>query len=131
MGLSIEAEGVNQMKTQILLLTAGMLMATGALAEKPQWAGKGKPDAEQRQVHKEAMTQKNEAKAALDQKQKDKIQKQKKEKKVKPEQGEDPKGLEKQQVKKAEQEQKEMDKGSEQGQSARETRKKWWKFWGE
>ncbi|MEJ1298879.1 MAG: hypothetical protein RPU64_06725 [Candidatus Sedimenticola sp. (ex Thyasira tokunagai)] len=38
-------------------------------------------------------------------------------------------GLDKQRIKKAEQEQKELDKGSDQGQTSRENRKKWWKFW--
>ena len=40
-----------------------------------------------------------------------------------------PSGIEKQREKKSEQVQKELGKGSEQGQTSREERRKWWKFW--
>jgi len=39
-------------------LLISLFIATPALADKPEWAGKGRPTAEQREAHKETMTQK-------------------------------------------------------------------------
>ena len=96
------------------------------MAEKPEWAGKGKPSAEQKEAHKAAM----EAKEDIDENE-DQV-KETKEKKEKKEMSSESKGLDEQSAKKAEQVQNELDKGSEAGMDARDTNsKKWWKFWGE
>ena len=109
------------MKRKILAMTLFSLIATPALAEKPPGTGNGKPAAEQKALHQQTQQEREQTKA---------------EDKASKHQGnsrdmDDPKGLEKQREKKAGQEQKERTKGSEQGQQSRETRKKWWKFWGE
>lgn len=106
------------MKVQLLASLLAVILASPALAEKPAWAGNGKPTAEQKEAHKSAMQAKDDS----DDESETKIKKQKKEK---------VKDSEKQKEKKLNQEQKELDKGSEQGKESRETRKKWWKFWGE
>lgn len=108
------------MKKIMTILCVALLASNPAFAEKPEWAGKGKPTAEQKDAHRSAM----QAKEDLDGDIEDVGEKVKSEK-------EKLKGLEKQQAKKAEMEMKELDKGSETGQEARETRKKWWQFWGE
>lgn len=127
-------------KTLIALSTAMSIavISVPALAEKPDWAGKGKPSAEQKEAHKEAMNVKEKLEDDLqDYNDNDEIKelkekKEKKAKKLKQEKAEKLSGLEKQQAKKSEQVQNELDKGSEQGQEARkENSKKWWKFWGE
>ncbi len=135
-----------QSKILIALTTAVSIAAlsASAIAEKPEWAGKGKPTAEQKEAHNETIKAKekleddlqdykdNDEIKALKEK-KEKIEKKdKKEKKLKLEKAEKLSGLEKQQARKSEQVQNELDKGSEQGQEARsENAKKWWKFWGE
>jgi len=113
------------------------LFTTPALAEKPEWAGKGKPTAEQKEVHRAAM----EAKGGLEdsdksKKKSDKSSKSEKSEKSKSEKSksekdseEKVKGLEKQKLKKTDQQMKELDKGSDQGQESRDNRKKWWRFW--
>lgn len=94
------------MRKNLLALILMSVFVTPAIADKPEWAGKGKPTAEQKEAHKTAM----EAKEDLD----------------------DDENLEKKKAKKAEQEQKELDKGSDKGKESREANsKKWWKFWGE
>lgn len=145
---------MNKLFTVIFL---SMFISLPASAEKPKWAGTGKPTAEQKQAHKAAMEEKIDAStenigerakkekpekskglAKLQQKKankaanKDKIDNEKesvenKTDKVRPEKA---KGLAKQQ-KKSEQVQKELNKGSEKGQESRQNRKKWWNFWGE
>lgn len=100
-------------KTITLLLLC--FISAPTLAEKPEWAGKGKPEAQQKEARKDL---------------KDKFEMG--DTKEKNDSSSDLKGLEKQKLKKAEQSQKELDKGSEKGQAARaEKSKKWWKFWGE
>jgi len=125
------------MKKNLIVGLAALFLAAPTLAEKPEWAGEGKPTAGQKEAHKEAM------KAEADygdeddylnkeKNKKDKQKKEKKEKKLKDNQGEDYgelRGLDKQAVKKSEQERKELGKGSETGQERREESKKWWKFW--
>lgn len=100
----------------IIIFVVCVLFLSGyAFAEKPPWAGKGKPTAEQKQAHKKD----SDSELIENQKgEKDKTEKEKY-----------PKGLEKQQEKKSAQEQKELDKGSDKGQESREKRKKWWKLW--
>jgi len=122
------------MRTAIIsvALTAVMVSAT-ALADKPEWAGKGgKPSAEQKAVHKDAMNAKQGMAAELEE---GKQQKQKKEKnreeKHSREKGEAKEKAVMHQSDKTEREQKELGKGSEEGQASRENRKKWWKIWGE
>ena len=101
------------MKVKLLASLLAVFFASPVLAEKPAWAGNGKPTSEQKEAQISAMQ-------ANDDENKTKI---KKEEKVK--------GSEKQKVKKLNQEKKELDKGSEKGKVSREVRKKWWKFWGE
>ena len=103
-----------------------VLLTSPAMAEKPEWAGKGKPTAEQKEAHKAAMNAKEglDKDVDVDVKHEKDERDEKSEKKPK-----DIKGLEKQQAKKADQVQKELDQGSEKGIESRENRKKWWKFW--
>lgn len=113
------------------LVMAAMIAAPGfSLAEKPEWAGQGKPSQEQKEAHRTAMQAKEDSADYDDTDEKIKKEKSRKEKSVKKDREEKLKGLEKQTQTKAEQQQKELDKGSEQGQQSREGRKKWWKFWG-
>jgi len=109
---------------KIHLLTAVIVIVTAVpvVAEKPEWAGKDKPGAEQKEAHKAGM----EARESVEQRYGESEQKAKKEKQEKANQI---KAMEKQQAKKSEQVMKETGKGSEQGQKSREQRKKWWKFW--
>lgn len=93
------------------------------MADKPEWAGKGKPTDEQKSAHEAAM----QAKEDIDDNE-DRI----KEKKEKREKSSELKGIEKQNVKKSDQPRKELDKGSDKGKASREANsKKWWKFWRE
>ena len=106
-------------------------VAAPAIAEKPEWAAKGKPSPEQKKAHNSAMEAKESIEDDLEEeKEKGGEIKAGKEKQLK-KQHDELKGLEKQKVKKSEQIQKELDKGSEKGKEARKKRKKWWKFWGE
>jgi len=117
--------------TLIFFFLAIFLVSSPALAEKPDWAGKGKPSVEQKKAHNSAMEAKESIRNDVEE-EREKGEKVKTEKEMKlKKQGDEVKGLEKQKAKKSEQVQKELDKGSEQGQEARETRKKWWRFWGE
>jgi hypothetical protein len=133
------------MKLSFVITMLLSLVAMGANADKPEWAGKGKPTAEQKAAHKAAMNAKEDDDDEDDEdgngkgKDKAKKEKMKKDKRAKKEKhdkegDEDDSdrqaGLEKQKSKKSEQEQKELDKGSDRGKEARETRRKWWQFWG-
>lgn len=118
------------MKAKLIGLVVMSLLVMPALAEKPAWAGKGKPTAEQKEMHRAAMEAKGDDMDMDESRLKEK--KEKKEKKQKKEKSSDTKGLEKQREMKADQEQKELGKGSEKGQKSREENsKKWWKFWEE
>ncbi|MGB5324941.1 MAG: hypothetical protein WBN40_05895 [Pseudomonadales bacterium] len=108
------------MKKAYVIVFTSIFVLSPVFAEKPEWAGKGKPTMEKKEAHQAAMEAKEESDNLEEERKK--ISKQKQEKL---------KGLEKQKEKKSEQVQKEMEKGSEKGQEARESRKKWWKFWGE
>ena len=108
------------------------LFTTPALAEKPEWAGKGKPTAEQKDIHRATMeTKGNLEDSDKSKKKSDKSSKSEKSEKSKSEKDseEKVKGLEKQKLKKTDQQRKELDKGSDQGQESRDNRKKWWRFW--
>ena len=112
-------------KNLLVLLLAGVFIAP-AIADKPEWTGKGKPSDEQKAAHQAAM----QAKEDIDDSE-DRI-KEKEEKEEKEGGSNELKGTEKQSLKKSEQPQKELDKGSDKGQESREENsKKWWKFWGE
>jgi len=144
------------MKIKILTFLLMAMVAVPVLAEKPEWAGKGKPDSGKERADKAKMK----AKDYMDEehgKSTDKMDRERKKgegekskgfekqkdkhaehgkstekmKMGKQDEGEKLKGLEKQREMKMEQEQKELGKGSEQGQETREKSKKWWKFWGE
>ncbi len=109
-------------KNLLALLLAGVFIAP-AIADKPEWTGKGKPSDEQKAAHQAAM----QAEKDIDDGD-DRI----KEKKEKEDKSRELKGIEKQNLKKSEQPQKELDKGSDKGKESRdENSKKWWKFWGE
>ena len=123
------------------------LFTIAAFAEKPEWSGKGKPSAEQVDMHRAAMEAKEDARESMD-KHKDKHMnadagRAMHEGKEKAREGMDKdmdegkkkmekvQGLEKQGEKKADQVQKELGRGSEQGQESRKSQKKWWKFCGD
>jgi hypothetical protein len=127
---------------RILIMALGLIFAGTAMADKPEWAGKGKPTEEQKASHRAAM----EAKAdemdddALDEGEKRlkkaKLQKSDKEQSAreKLEKSGDDHGQEaamnKQRMKKAEQERKSESQGSEKGQAQREEKSRaWWRFW--
>lgn len=128
------------MKNKLLPLILISLFATPALAEKPDFAGKGKPTEEQLKTHKAAMEAKDDLdddgemkREKIKQEKKEKIKEQDREQmqEMKENSGQT-KAMEKQAEKKSEQSRNELGKGSEQGQAAREENsKKWWKFWGE
>jgi len=111
------------MNRNLIVLILLSVFVAPVMADKPEWAGKGKPTDEQKAAHKSAM----EAKGDSDD---DDIRL--KEKKEKKEKSSKLKGIEKQHAKKSEQEQKELEKGSDKGKASREeNRQKWWKLWGE
>ena len=144
------------MKKHLITIILALTFASPALAEKPTWAGKGKPTEAMKAARSEAMESKEGLEQAIDEK-KEKMNKghmHTEEEKAQMAQerhihtkedmemmdnetSEDDmddklKGLEKQKAKKAEQMRNELGKGSEQGQAAREQHnKKWWKFWGD
>lgn len=104
-----------------------------AFAEKPEWAGKGKPTAEQKAAHKAAMNAKDETDDDEGERLKEK--KAKKENKLKKEKGDrenDDSIKPELEGKKAEQLRKEADRGSEKAQQQRQEKsRKWWRFWEE
>ncbi len=108
------------MKTFLISLFLSVFISAPTFAAKPEWAGKGKPTAKQKEMYKGTRGGKA-----------DGIDFGRTEDKIKEGTSTKLKGLEKQRQKKSEQVQKELGKGSEKGQESREQRKKWWKFWGE
>ena len=113
------------MNKNLIVLILMSVFVIPAMADKPEWAGKGKPTEEQKAAHKAAM----EAKEDLDDDDDDDDDR-KKEKKEKKEKPDKLKGAEKQTAKKLDQPQNELDKGSDKGKESREANsKKWWKFW--
>jgi len=107
--------------TKLIALFVMSLVVTPVIAEKPGWAGKGKPTAEQKEAHRAAMEAKGEDMGG-----EEFGLKEKKEKSTMPS------GLEKQRAKKSEKMQNELGKGSDKGKESREENsKKWWKFWEE
>ena len=113
------------MKTKFIALVVMSLAITPVFAEKPEWAGKGKPTEEQKEMHRAAMEAKGDYMDEHDLEEK----KEKKEKKEKSSGAN--KGMEKQREMKSEKIQKELGKGSDKGQESRENSKKWWRFWEE
>ena len=151
-------QGLIKVAAFVLGLTA-WLSSPQVLAEKPSWAGQGKPSAEQRAEHKAAMTSKrgdddqeaddDNGKPNKDKKDK-KLKKDNKAGKGKPDNAGKPdkadmtekaanremkeqageKGGDPEPRKaKTEAMMKELDKGSEVGQESRQERRKWWQFW--
>ena len=123
------------MKALITTLIALVFLFTApAFAGKSSGAGKGKHAKKQIKTHSRAMEAKADDKAVKIRKTEQKRLKQteeikeEKQEKIKEKTKKAKKGLEKQREKKSEQVQKELGKGSDKGQEARETRKKWWKF---
>ena len=118
--------GYIRMNRNLIVLILLTVFVAPVMADKPEWAGQGKPTDEQKVVHKSAM----EAKGDSDDD--DGHLNEKKQKKKKKEKSSKLKGIEKQSVKKSEQEQKELERGSDKGKASREeNRKKWWRVWGE
>lgn len=116
------------MNTKLVASLLFMTLASPVLAEKPDWAGAGKPSQAQKEVHRTAMQTKDvkEERSKLDK------EKKHKEKKVKDKmKSEKEKGIEKKIDKKQNQVQKDLKSGSVKGQESKEVRSKWWKFWGE
>ncbi|PCI07333.1 MAG: hypothetical protein COB77_04900 [Gammaproteobacteria bacterium] len=132
------------MKITFLSILVTLLISTPVMAEKPSWAGAGKPTAEQKEAH-QSITHKKEKIEADYKDAEEKIKSAKKSNKEKDLDNDEDEGknivkdkaekkeakdLDKQKNMKSEQVQKELDKGSEKGQDARETHsKKWWKLW--
>lgn len=120
-----------------IVVTALLMVAIPAGAEKPDWAGEQNASVECKGAGGPTMKGTENA----DQYVEDEGRKAKKNKGVKSKekqlnkqenkQRDALKGQEKQKAKKSVQTQKELGKGSEKGQQARRERKKWWKFWGE
>ena len=111
------------MKRNLIALILLSIFVVPVMADKPEWAGKGKPTDEQKAAHKSAMEAKGDS---------DDDDNRLKESKEKKEKSSKLKGIEKQHAKKSEQEQKELEKGSDKGKASREeNRKKWWKLWGD
>jgi hypothetical protein len=102
-------------KGKLIVVLLSVFVISPVVAEKPEWAGKGKPTVEQKEAHRAVM----EAKVEEVEDEGRELEKMESSKK----------GLEKQREKKLSQEQKELDKGSEKGKEQRQKRKKWWKFW--
>lgn len=116
------------MNNKLIFVFLVSTFVSPVFADKPEWAGKDKPTAEQRAAHESAMENKGrDTEETMEERMNES-----KEKKEKKEYSDKMNGIEKQKLKKAEQEQKELQKGSQQGKTMREeNRKKWWKFWGE
>ena len=149
------------MKKIFITLVSFLMLCSPAFAEKPEWAGKGKPTAEQREAHKTAMEAKlnndevetakekikkeksewvNKGKSKNEQKEAYKAKIQEKldndntkngKAKIKKEKSDKREELELQNRSKPQDVQKELDKGSDKGRESRDKRRKWWKFWGE
>ena len=118
--------GYIRMNRNLIVLILLTVFVAPVMADKPEWAGQGKPTDEQKAVHKSAM----EAKGDSDDD--DGRLNEKKQKKKKKEKSSKLKGIEKQSAKKSEQEQKELERGSDKGKASREeNRKKWWRVWGD
>ena len=111
------------MKRNLIALILLSIFVVPVMADKPEWAGKGKPTDEQKAAHKSAMEAKGDS---------DDDDNRLKESKEKKEKSSKLKGIEKQHAKKSEQEQTELEKGSDKGKASREeNRQKWWKLWGD
>lgn len=129
----------------IALILTGLFLSVPAMADKPEWAGKGKPTAEQKEAHKATMQAKGDEGDDRDDDDRDDDDKAAKDKKgkkgkkgdedsgegMKAEEEKQAGAMEKQREMKTEQERNELGKGSDQGQEKRETSRKWWKFWGD
>ena len=125
----------------IALMTLIMMIGL-AYAEKPEWAGKGKPTDEQKAAHRAAMEAKSdemdddagEIRGQAEKKMKTaKTEREAKAVKLKnsSESGREA-AMVKQREMKAEQVRKSADKGSDKGQAQRQERSRaWWKFWGD
>jgi hypothetical protein len=140
---------MNKYTTILLGLVFAMLCST-VHADKPAWAGKGKPTAEQKAAHKAAMNEKQNDDDRFDDdhddyddnvesKREKAAGKAKRERTAKTERVEgeprevrerDAKELALQGEHKTNQTQKELERGSDKGKEARQTSRKWWKFWG-
>ncbi len=125
------------MKLRIFIALLMTFAITPAFADKPQWAGKGKPGRETGPAFEHREPQRPMMKGRSHEEDYGEYEGEEDEhgwqsmehrsdKSIKEDK---PKGLARQTEKKAEQEQKELERGSEKGREARQVRKKWWKFW--
>ena len=115
---------VHSMKSTTMSLLLTLFVCSPVIAEKPEWAGQGKPTAEQKEGHKAAMQAKKETgeeqRKAGEQMQKGKA-----------DQADKAKAMEKTQTRQMEQEQKQTGEATQAGKQTQEKKRKWWKFWGE
>ena len=112
------------MKTRILSLLLTLFICAPVYAEKPEWAGQGKPTAEQQEAHKAAMQAKKETGEEKG-KAGEPMQK------GKADQADKSKAMEKKQSRHMEQEQKKTGEATQAGTQTQEKKRKWWKFWGD
>ncbi len=132
------------MRLKVIVSVSLVMLMSVAWAEKPEWAGKGKPTAEQKEAHKAAMKAKRAEQTLEDRGEADeeefKPEKVKKEKMKKHKDKLDAEGRaalraddsDEAAPDRAEKERKEAAKGSDKGQQSREEHsRKWWQFWGE
>ena len=112
------------MKTRILVILLGAFIAAPASAEKPEWAGQGRPTAEQKEAHKEAMQAKQDAGDAQGKAEQEM-------KKGKADAEDKARSMEKKQSRHMEQEQKQTGQATQAGKQTQEKKRKWWKFWGD
>ncbi|MDX2319474.1 MAG: hypothetical protein QNK26_02625 [Moritella sp.] len=126
------------MKIKLLVSFLAVVLTPPVFADKPEWAGKGKPTAEQKAAHKSAMVAKDEQENKINEevegvkdknKNKDKDKDKQKKAREDKERTDKVSDIEKHKEKKLSQPQKELDKGSEKGKESRENSKKWWQFW--
>ena len=117
------------MKKRLTYLLVGSLVALPALADKPEWAGTGKPPtAEQLEEHRDAMRNKNaDSKGKKEVKQHDKAWKQQKERDRDNDDRDDDRDDD---DRPAQTEiEKDIEETSEAVEQIRETGRKWWRFW--
>jgi len=113
------------MKILFAAILLALFVSTSAIAEKPAWAGKGKPSAEQKELSQSMRD-------SHDDEEEHKDKKDKKDKKSKHDEDDEDDEKEKDKNNKSQDDRTELGKGSEKGQEQRETHsKKWWNIFGD
>lgn len=129
------------MKLMVKVTVFVMILMPIAWAEKPEWAGKGKPSAEQKAAHKAAMKAKesqddreasDEEALEREKAKKEKMKKHKTKTDAEKHVRRRSEDSSEEEPDKSEKERKELGKGSDKGQQSREEHsRKWWQFWEE